>query len=391
MNAPLGEFGLERFLAEYWQKKPLLIRGAFPGFVSPLEPEELAGLACEEGVEARLVESVGADGKPWGLSHGPFTDATFARLPEQDWTLLVQAVDHYVPEVAELLEAFDFIPRWRLDDVMVSYAPKGGNVGPHVDNYDVFLLQGSGQRRWQLGGWIGEEAAIVDGVSLRILAEFTVEAGQDWVLEPGDMLYLPPRIAHHGVSVSNDCMTYSIGFRAPSADEVITSWADYRGEQLGESLRYADPDLALQNPGLLDDAAIERVRALILESLDDRTQMAQWFGRYMTQTKYPDQLVAPDPRIESDELKEALEQGLPLERTPGSRFAYRPGEAGRATLFVDGDGLDCALALAQLLASAEPLEASLLDGAEAQELLVTLVNRGSLSLLEDEDEEDDEE
>ncbi|WP_344057210.1 cupin domain-containing protein, partial [Nocardioides hwasunensis] len=153
----LGGLSAADFLRDYWQRKPLLIRGAFPDFACPLAPDELAGLACEAGVEARLVEEQGPQG-PWQVSHGPFDETTFARLPEQEWTLLVQAVDHYVPEVAELLGSFDFLPRWRLDDIMISYAPPGGSVGPHVDQYDVFLLQGSGQRRWQLGGRVAEDA-----------------------------------------------------------------------------------------------------------------------------------------------------------------------------------------------------------------------------------------
>lgn len=386
MTGILGELTPERFLAEYWQKKPLLIRQAIPDFESPLSAEELAGLACEEEVESRLVESVGADGKPWQVTHGPMDEEIFARLPERDWTLLVQAVDHYVPEVAELLEQFSFIPRWRLDDIMISYAPPGGNVGPHVDNYDVFLLQGAGQRRWQLGGFQGEDAAIVDGISLRILKEFSISNDEEWVLEPGDMLYLPPRYAHHGISESSDCMTWSIGFRAPSADEAVTSWADYRGEQLSDAVRYADPDLGVQDSALLDDAAIERVRALILDSLDDREQMSEWFGRYMTQTKYPDQLIALEPSLDLATLRSALAEGEQLVRGQGSRFAYRPasdGDADRATLFVDGDGLPCSLALAQQVAQGnQPLPIELLDDHDAAELLLALTNRGSLVLEE---------
>ncbi|MGJ8521711.1 50S ribosomal protein L16 3-hydroxylase [Carnimonas sp. R-84981] len=386
MTGVLGELTAQRFLAEYWQKKPLLIRQAIAGFESPLSAEELAGLACEEDVESRLIESVGADGKPWQVTHGPLDEEVFARLPERDWTLLVQAVDHYVPEVAELLEQFSFIPRWRLDDIMISYAPPGGNVGPHVDNYDVFLLQGAGQRRWQLGGFKGEDAAIVDGISLRILKEFTVSNDEEWVLEPGDMLYLPPRYAHHGISESTDCMTWSIGFRAPSADEAVTSWADYRGEQLSDALRYADPDLSVQDPALLDEGAIERVRALILESLDDKQQLGEWFGRYMTQTKYPDQLIALEPSIDLATLRGALAAGEQLVRSQGSRFAYRPAlgnEADSATLFVDGDGIPCSLSLAQQLAQVDqPLPAELLDEPAAAELLLELTNRGSLVLEE---------
>ena len=393
-NTPLSILGgltAETFLRDYWQKKPLLIRGAFPDFASPLAPEELAGLACEDGIEARLVEAQGPD-KPWQVSHGPFDDATFARLPDREWTLLVQAVDHYVPEVAALLDAFDFLPHWRLDDVMVSYAPPEGSVGPHVDNYDVFLLQGSGQRRWQLGGEQPDDAPIVSGIDLRMLERFEVTADEDWVLEPGDMLYLPPRIAHHGVSQSADCMTYSIGFRAPSADEVITSFADYLGEMQPDSRRYTDPDLApCAHAGQLDDQAIARLRRLMLSVIDDPAQMAQWFGRVMTQPKYVDQLAPLDTPMDSAATAEALAQGRYLERALGSRFAFHD-EDGETTLFVDGDGHACPPPLARLLADTTPLHAATLaeylDDA-ALTLLTELLNRGSLQ-WQDEDAEDEE-
>ncbi|WP_163647482.1 cupin domain-containing protein [Modicisalibacter sp. 'Wilcox'] len=388
----LGGRSARDFLREYWQKKPLLIRGALPDFISPLAPEELAGLACEEGVEARLVEEHGRadDGspRPWKVSHGPFDDATFARLPERDWTLLVQAVDHYVPEVDALLARFHFLPRWRLDDVMVSYAPPGGSVGPHVDQYDVFLLQGSGIRRWQLGGVAGDDAPILEGIDLKILERFTVEPGQDWRLEPGDMLYLPPGIAHHGVSESADCMTYSVGFRALSADESITSFADYLGEQLPDSLRYADPDLTpAAHPGEIDDAALARMRTLILETLDDPAQLLQWFGRAMTQPKYPDHPLAAEAPTDGDTLVAALHAGITLERTPGSRFACRDLGEGRATLFVDGDAVSCDARLARHLAGDAPLDAELLAFPEATGIVTGLLDRGSLG-WPDEPEDD---
>ncbi|MDR9439719.1 MAG: cupin domain-containing protein [Halomonas sp.] len=375
----LGGLTAAEFLRDVWQQKPLLIRGAFPDFQCPLDPDELAGLACEEGVEARLVEEHGAEG-PWQVSHGPFDETTFARLSERDWTLLVQAVDHYVPEVAELLEAFDFLPRWRLDDVMISYAPPGGSVGPHVDQYDVFLLQGRGTRRWQLGGQVSDEAPILQGIDLRILERFEVADGDDWVLEPGDMLYLPPAWAHHGVSQSDDCLTLSVGFRAPSADEAITSYADYLGEQLPASRRYADAGMAPpQDPAELDDAAVARMRRLILETLDDPAQLAQWFGRVMTQPKYVDQLVPTETPTEIKALVAALQEGEELLRSPGSRFAWRALDDDRATLFADGDGLNCALTLARHVASDAPLDAEALALPGAAALLARLLDIGSLA------------
>jgi 50S ribosomal protein L16 3-hydroxylase len=383
----LGGLTPAQFLSQHWQKSPLLIRGALPGFVSPLEPDDLAGLACEEGIEARLVEEHGRD-KAWQVSHGPFDEETFSRLPAGGWSLLVQAVDHYVPEVAELLEAFDFIPSWRLDDVMVSYAPPGGSVGAHVDQYDVFLLQASGRRRWQLGGTPGDDARLLPGIDLRILEDFMVEAGQDWVLEPGDMLYLPPGVAHHGISDSDDCLTFSIGFRAPSTDEVVTSFADYIGEQLGDSQRYGDADL--QPPaaiGELDDQAIARVRALLLDAIDRPEQMAQWFGRAMTQPKYLDQLIPPESPAEPSELRSALESGSELTHSLGSRFAWRRLDDARATLFADGDAIVCDLELAQYLSANSRLDARVLEFPNSEPLLATLINSGTLSVPEEDDQD----
>lgn len=348
-----------------------------PDFISPIEPDELAGLACEPGIEARLVEEKGPNGA-WEVSHGPFDEATFERLPNGHWSLLVQAVDHYLPSVAALLDEFDFLPRWRLDDVMISYAPPGGSVGPHVDQYDVFLFQASGQRRWQLGGQPGDDAPIIQGIDLRILETFAVEEDSDWVLEPGDMLYLPPGWAHHGVSQTEDCMTMSVGFRAPSADEAVTSYADFLGEQLPASLRYADPELTpAEHSGELDDAAVERMRQLIVSTLDNPQQIAQWFGRVMTQPKYVDQVVPLDPPMTEANLVAQLQEGEPLYHMPGSRFAWR-SEGNATTLFADGEGYACSEALAQRLASTAPLHEDVLELPGAKSLITQLVNAGSL-------------
>ena len=277
----LGALSREQFLAEYWQQKPLLIRNAITDFTPPIDGDELAGLALEPEVESRIVLE-----QDWQLQCGPFTEETFARLPAEKWTLLVQAVNLWVPEVAELLNRFDFLPRWRIDDIMVSYAADGGSVGPHFDYYDVFLLQGAGQRRWQIGAACDSDSPLLDNTQLKILQQF--EPLEEWLLEPGDMLYLPPRVAHHGVAVGQ-CTTFSVGFRAPTAAEMLD---DLATELLSGALPASyltDPPLT---PAMANDqissAHIAKVRELLLTTLNNQELLADWLARYMTSPKYPE-------------------------------------------------------------------------------------------------------
>lgn len=286
MNKPLALLGgitSEQFLAEYWQKKPLLIRNAVPNFKGLLTPNELAGLACEDDVQARIIKQ--SKGK-WNVQASPFEEAIFAQLPKKDWTLLVQSVNHYLPEAADLLAQFNFIPHARLDDLMVSYAPSGGGVGAHVDSYDVFLLQGSGRRNWKISAQ--KDLSLVENVPLRILKNFVSE--QDWTLEVGDMLYLPPQIAHWGVSQSDDCMTYSIGFRAPKTQELAHEFLNYLQDHMqdnisGESL-YMDADLSLQNhPAEISETMINKVSQMLQTITWDDNIVADFLGRYLTEPK----------------------------------------------------------------------------------------------------------
>ncbi|MEJ2691995.1 MAG: cupin domain-containing protein [Candidatus Thiodiazotropha sp.] len=250
----------EKFLARHWQKKPLLFRQALPGFPCGLEPEELAGMACEAGIESRLVlEKHGST--PWEARHGPFDEASFRRLPESHWTLLVQDVDKHWPEAARLLDYFRFIPDWRLDDLMVSYAVDQGSVGPHTDDYDVFLYQAKGRRRWKIHYQQVDEEAYIPGLELRILPDF--EAEEEWLLEPGDMLYLPPNVAHWGVA-EGECMTCSVGFRAPSLREMAAAWFEQTVEHHLPPTRYRDPPLRPQAaPGEIRADALSAFKELL--------------------------------------------------------------------------------------------------------------------------------
>ena len=244
------------FMKRHWQREPLLVRGAFPRFVDPLSPREVLACAGSADVQSRLVRRRGAR---WSLEHGPFPPAKLRALPRRDWTVLVQDTNHLSKAADRLLQRFDFIPHARIDDVMVSYAVPGGTVGPHVDSYDVFLLQGHGRRRWQVSRQ--RDRSLVPGLPLKILARFEPES--EWVLQAGDMLYLPPGVAHEGVAQS-ECLTWSIGFRAPSDAEIVSGFLDFLQERAPTPGHYGDAGARpTANPGEIPQAPpVRRRRAL---------------------------------------------------------------------------------------------------------------------------------
>jgi 50S ribosomal protein L16 3-hydroxylase len=363
------------FLRDYWQKRPLLIRNAFPGFVAPLAPEDLAGLACEEAALSRLVRHDRRTDQ-WTLQQGPFAEAVFPALPEADWTLLVQDVDKWDADVAALLEHFAFLPRWRIDDVMVSFAAPGGSVGAHVDQYDVFLLQGLGRRRWQISTDPAAPQEFRSDAELRLLREFAPT--HEWELGPGDMLYLPPGVPHHGVAV-DACLTFSVGMRAPSHAELIGDYADTLAAALPDTLRYADPDLALPaDPAEIDDAALDRaLRALAALHSDDRPALRDWLGRFLTRYRSAGEVAAP-PRPPSPARIEAqLERGATLRAHPFTRLAWsRDGRGAR--LYVHGDAFACAPDSARRLCDPRPITRHELQALpdDDQALALALVQAG---------------
>jgi 50S ribosomal protein L16 3-hydroxylase len=376
----LGGLTAREFLRDYWQQKPLLVRQAVPGFTSPITPDELAGLALEQEVESRLVLEHGEH--PWELRRGPFAEDAFSELPERDWTLLVQAVDQFVPEVGELLEQFRFLPSWRIDDVMISYAVAGGGVGPHYDNYDVFLLQGEGQRRWRVGQTCDSDSPMLEHADLRILADFQGQDEQDWILEPGDMLYLPPRLAHYGTAV-DECMTYSIGFRAPSAAEVLTHFTDFLAQFLPDEERYSDAGIApASDPHQIQRDALDRLKSLLTEHMSDERLLLTWFGQYMTEPRYPELIAGEE--IEEDDFFSALKDGAVLVRNPSARMAWSEVDIG-VMLFASGQSRLLPAELRDLLKLVCAADALHLDNLtpwlnhdEGRNLLCELVKQGSL-------------
>lgn len=283
-----------QFLADYWQKKPLLIRQAIPNFKSFITPDELVSLATDDDAEARLI--VNKNGK-WQVKSNPqdiekFTsERDFGKLPHTTmgktfWTVLVQNVNHHLPQAVDLLQQFSFIPHTRLDDLMISYAPKGSGIGAHVDSYDVFLLQGAGQRKWQISNQ--QDLSLLENSPLKLLKNFVPD--QEWILEAGDMLYLPPHIAHCGISESDDCMTYSIGFKAPSYQELAHEFLHYLQDKLPENTsikgRYADLDLTvLDNAGEISAAFATNIHAALSGIKWKSTDITDFLGHYLTEPK----------------------------------------------------------------------------------------------------------
>ncbi len=376
------------FLRDYWQKKPLLIRNAFPDFVSPLAPEDLAGLACEDGVLARLIEYDRASDH-WRVQHGPIAESVFPALPDHDWTVLVQDVDKWDADVRALLDDFNFLPRWRIDDIMVSFAAAGGSVGAHVDQYDVFLLQAQGQRRWQIDAKPNPSLAFRNDVELKQLQVF--DPSHDWVLQPGDMLYLPPGVPHHGVAV-DACLTISVGMRAPSSAELLGDYVDTLAANAPDSLRLADPELLPpKDVSEIDDAALRRVVTAMQQlHIDDPDQFADWFGGFITTYRsavLPAASDAPPPRIE---VEWDLAHAAVLLRHPWSRMAWRRSAQQRhaaARLYAGGSAYPMTVADARRLAAAETIDGALYAGlaSAGRDAVLALLAAGHYQLLAEDD------
>lgn len=328
LTLTLSDFTLEHFMQHYWQQKPVVIRQGFPGFQDLISPEELAGLACEEEVDSRLVYKKG--GK-WQAETGPFE--SYDHLGKTGWALIVQAVNHWSPEVAELVKPFDFIPKWRLDDVMISYSTPQGSVGPHIDLYDVFICQGSGRRRWRVGDK-GEHRQFAAHAALLHVDPF--EATIDVELLPGDILYIPPGFPHDGVTLETS-MSFSVGFRAKSACDMLSGLADYViDKELGSTL-LSDPDRPIHHhQGQINARDFARIKAQLQSILDDDTLVADFAGSFLSRTKCQLDLQPLEvPMEEADVLASLQEQ--PLVRTGGLRCFYVDATVAQGVCYVDGE------------------------------------------------------
>ena len=313
-----GDLTVEEFLRDYWQQKPLLIRQAFPNFISPLSPDELAGLACETDT-ARIVLEKGGK-QPWEVRHGPFDEDEFAHLPDSHWTLLVNDTDQFLPELKAVLEPFRFLPDWRIDDLMISFAVEGGSVGPHIDEYDVFLIQAQGKRRWQINQQAPDKQNFLPDLELRIMRDFQVE--QEWVLEPGDMLYLPPNVPHYGVAL-DQCMTYSVGFRAPTQADMLEKLVDDLLDEPRLGQRFSDQARELQtHAGELMANDRDKLIDFIVDALPQNLDALQsWLGKYLTTLKNDNNLVEEDC-LKYKQIEKALKQKFKLTKSLNSRLLY---------------------------------------------------------------------
>ena len=323
-RSPLGHLTPAQFLRKHWQKKPLLARAALPEIAGMFCARELMALACRDDVESRLVTR--SSGR-WRVRFGPFRRRELARLPKRNWTLLVQGVDLHLGAARALMSRFSFIPYARQDDLMVSIAPEGGGVGPHFDSYDVFLLQAQGRRRWRLS--TQSDLRLVENVPLKILRHFAPT--EDFTVDPGDLLYLPPRYAHDGVA-QYDCMTCSVGFKAPSRQEVCREFLQWLHDEIDLEGRFADPDLALQkHPAQISDAMIQRVGKMVDALTWRRSDIARFLGQYLTEPKAQTWFTRPSPAL-------SLGKFLMRAQHHGVRLAFKTRMLlDRRSVFINGE------------------------------------------------------
>ncbi|GMR01628.1 MAG: hypothetical protein BMS9Abin19_1036 [Gammaproteobacteria bacterium] len=388
----LGETGVGDFLNHYWQKKPLLVRNAFPGIQSPLTADELAGLACEENVNARLVLEKDGD-YPWQAEFGPFEETRFNNLPETHWSLLVSDVERLIPETKSLVKPFRFLPDWRLDDLMISYAPEGGSVGAHIDDYDVFLIQLSGQRLWKISEHYSDET--LEDVDLRILKNFTAE--EEWSLNAGDMLYLPPNVAHHGIAQASKgeqgneehCLTASVGFRAPSLKTITSDYVHFLNENTHTTTRYTDKSpVKLEHHAEISDDTVSQFIEYLQQGLTlDREHVKRWLGQYRSDNRAFEELSKNSSDVQHNisfnELIKLAEQSM-LVHSSYSNFLFSYHQQ-TALLFIDGIAYEVSKQFAELLCEDDQINFQPLLSimtADDKEVFLTLFNNGSIVISE---------
>lgn len=375
-----GKLTPEKFLNDYWQKKPLLIKGAFSNFNDPISPDELAGLAMEEEIQSRIISKRVNKEKQlsWHVDQGPFE--SFDQFGESGWTLLVQAVNNFSPNSQALLNNFNFVPRWRVDDVMVSFSTPDGGVGAHLDQYDVFIIQGSGKRRWQVGLPDTSLKQLLPHADLKQVSEFTPLI--DSVTEPGDLLYIPPNHPHNGEAIDNS-LNYSIGFQAPNNQELFSGFADKLLDEDTGNERFSDINRqATNSPELLTTEDINDLKAFMQQSLNDTPQFNHFIGCYLTQSHHPLELLIPVEPISSDLMDDILaEDENAFFSVSGIKSLVI--EQPAPLLFINGEEIpltDNTMELARILAKGGTISTktakTFTDCLKNKQLLTSVLNKG---------------
>jgi 50S ribosomal protein L16 3-hydroxylase len=367
----------EQFLSDYWQKKPLLIKQGLPQLIGMFEPEDILGLSIDKDATTRLLTQAASkqDGQPqWQLKKSPLTEANFDNLPEQ-WSVLVQNLEQWSPELGALWQALDFIPQWQRDDIMVSYAPKGGSVGKHYDDYDVFLAQGFGSRRWQLGKFCDEQTEFVADEPIRLFDDMG-EIIFDEILEAGDVLYVPPKLAHFGVA-QDDCLTFSFGCRRPNLMQIIDSLADVATNDSALFIPMLLPQ-AVQASGELKTDSIEAIKAQLLQLLQSErgdTIIRQAVSEVVSKRQYD--VLVPEESLTTDEMIAVLANGATLQADYSNRLLYTQVD-NDIILYANGQRLDdlheTSIALLVRLSNGEHLTLDDMEGIDPDEVMEWLEN-----------------
>ena len=363
-----GDLDQAAFLKEYWQQKPLYMPQAWPDFDNPLPAEELAGLALEEAFPSRIVERHSPD--KWTVRQGPFSENDFAALEDKHWSLLITDIEKHLPDFMQYVQPFRFIPDWRFDDFMISYAPPGGSVGPHVDDYDVFLIQARGQRSWELEGEFRAlptpEEELISGTDLRLIKNFKTR--ESYLCQEGDILYLPPRLGHHGIA-RTECMTWSMGFKAPCFNDMLIDYLE-EFENSNQNKRYTDPGLEFQqDPGEITGQQIGQLKAWFTQQFnEDDDTFARWAARYLSGEAVNDEGPFEMEPLEGNTVN--------VEPNPFVRFDFIRLK-GKTYLYVAGEEFEISLALAKKVTSKNQMNLSLTSERD-KKLILNLLRKGHL-------------
>lgn len=327
------------FLNQYWQKKPLIIRQGMPEIIGQFTPKDIIDLAQEEEINARLIKQYDED--KWNFKASPLSHQDFTDMPEK-WSVLVQNMEQWSIELGELWNKFGFIPQWQRDDIMVSYAPKGGSVGKHYDEYDVFLVQGYGHRRWQLGKWCDSSTEFKPNQPIRIFDDMG-ELVIDEIMAPGDVLYVPARMAHYGVA-QDDCLTFSFGLRYPNLIDIL--------DNINQAFRQAETDTELtdfnlplrltsapQKTGLLASHDIQQIKQQLLDKLAHSAQfdqlLQQAIARTISSRRY--EMLVVEDIADPNHVKAELQQAMALVQDNNCKLVYTENPL---TLYANGEWID---------------------------------------------------